>query len=194
MSHSVKAITRLTFAPLTSRRWNDFERLFGANGGCWCMLWRLKRSQFERNKGTRNRAAMKRIVDSGEAAGLLAYLGGEPVGWCAVAPRERFVRLETSRVLQRIDNQPVWSITCLFVAKPFRRRGISTALLRATAVHIRNQGGKIVEGYPIEPKKPIVPDVFAWTGLMSAFRGAGFVEAGRHSPTRPIMRYPPARS
>ncbi len=48
---------------------------------------------------------------------------------------------------------------------------------------------KIVEGYPIAPKKDKVPDVFAYTGFLSAFQSAGFVEVARRSETRPIMRF-----
>lgn len=62
-------------------------------------------------------------------------------------------------------------------------------LLRAAIKYVSEQGGKIVEGYPVEPKKGQMPDAFAWTGLVSAFRKAGFVEVLRRSPTRPIMRY-----
>lgn len=80
----------LTYHPLTPERWSDFEDLFGksgAYGGCWCMWWRLKRSEFESNKNARNKSAMKTLVDGGTVPGLLAYEGNRPVGWCAVAPR-----------------------------------------------------------------------------------------------------------
>jgi len=185
-------ISGLSFHPLTPERWVDFERLFGkhgASGGCWCMWWRLKRSEFVKQKGEENRKAMKRIVGSGEILGILGYLNSEPVGWCSVAPREAFPALERSRVLGRIDDAPVWSIVCFYVAKQFRRKGVTTALLKAAIDHVREQGGKIIEGYPIEPKKGQTPDVFAYTGLASAFRKAGFAEVLRRSETRPIMRY-----
>jgi GNAT superfamily N-acetyltransferase len=184
----------LRFNPLTANRWEDLEELFGergASGGCWCMWWRLKRSEFERQKGEGNRLALKRIVDSGEIPGILAYDAElhQPAGWCSVAPREHFPVLERSRVLGRIDEKPVWSIVCLFVGKPFRRRGLTEGLIDAAVRHVRESGGKIVEGYPVEPKKDQMPDVFAWTGLASSFRKAGFREQLRRSETRPIMRY-----
>lgn len=81
----------LEFRPLTPECWENFEDLFGekgACGGCWCMWLRLKRSEYESQKGTGNRRAMEAIVDSGEIPGLLAYDGDKPVGWCAVGPRE----------------------------------------------------------------------------------------------------------
>src|SRR5215470_11672322 len=118
----------LTCHPLTPDRWDDFETLFGARGacgGCWCMLWRLSRSEFEQNKGEGNREAMKQLVEADELPGLLGYLDDEPVGWCAVAPRESYPALERSRILKKIDDTPVWSISCLFVHKNHRKKGVS---------------------------------------------------------------------
>jgi len=182
----------LEFHPLTLERWKDLEALFGkqgACGGCWCMWWRLKRSQFEKQKGEENKRALKKIVDSGEIPGLLAYANNQPIAWCSVAPRETYPVLERSRRLKRIDDQPVWSVVCFFVAKPLRRKGVTVKLLRAVVEYVKEQGARIVEGYPVEPKKTRMPDAFAYTGLVSTFRKAGFVEVLRRSETRPIMRY-----
>ena len=153
------------------------------------MWWRLPRSEFMRRRGEENRKALKGLVDSGKIPGILAYLHDQPVGWCAVAARETFPSLERSRVLKRVDDQYVWSIVCFFVAKPFRNKGISTRLLNAAVQYVRQQGGQIVEGYPNDPKKGPKPDPFVFTGLVSAFRKAGFTEVIRRSETRPIMRY-----
>jgi GNAT superfamily N-acetyltransferase len=153
------------------------------------MWWRLTRSEFERKKGAGTRRALKKIVESGKVPGVLAYAEGKPVGWCAVAPREAYSTLERSRVLAPVDDQPAWSVTCFFVARPFRRKGLTVELLRAAVEFARRKGAKIIEGYPVEPRKGAIPDVFAYTGLPSAFRKAGFVEVLRRSRTRPIMRY-----
>ena len=182
----------LKFLPVTEDHWATFERLFGergACGGCWCMWWRLTRSQFEKQKGEQNREAMRGIVASGEIPGIIALLGREPIGWCSVAPREVFPVLQRSRILKPVDDQLVWSIVCFFVTKPYRRKGVSVQLLHAAIEYVKSKGGNVVEGYPIEPKKPSMPDAFAWTGLSSAFLKAGFVEVSRRSETRPIMRY-----
>ena len=185
-------VSRLEFYPLTVERWADFEKLFGkrgACGGCWCMWWRLQRSEFERQKGEGNRQAIKRIVGSGEVPGILAYANNQAVAWCSVAPREAYLTLERSRTLKRVDDKPVWSIVCFFIAKPFRGKGIALKLLRAAIEHVDKHGGKIVEGYPVEPKGGRMPDAFAYTGLTSTFRKAGFVEVARRSERRPIVRY-----
>lgn len=177
--------------PATPDRWNDLKKLFGkqgACGGCWCMWWRLRRSEFEKRNGAGNRRALKKIVDTGEAPGLLAYSDAEPVRWCSLAPREDFSALERSRILKPVDDKPVWSIVCLFVAKTHRRKGVTVRLLKAAAAHARSHGARIVQGYPVEPRKAVTPDVFAFTGLASAFRKAGFKEVARRSETRPIMR------
>jgi GNAT superfamily N-acetyltransferase len=152
------------------------------------MWWRLKRSEFERQKGSKNKAALKRIVRSGQIPGILAYAGGKPVAWCSIGQRERYPALERSRVLKRIDDRQVWSIVCLFIAKPFRKRGVSVDILRAAVAFAKKNGARIVEGYPIQPKKGRWPDAFVWTGVPTAYLKAGFKEVHRGSPTRPIMR------
>ena len=182
---------RVLVRPLTSERWDDFAALFGergACGGCWCMLWRLPRRTFEAQKGAGNRDAMRALVDGGEQPGLLAYRGTEPVGWVSVGPRAEFGGLERSRLLRPIDATPVWSVTCLFVARPHRRTGVSVALLESACAHVRRRRGRVVEGYPQEPRRGAIADVFAWTGIASAFLAAGFREVARPSPTRPVMR------
>ncbi len=182
---------RITIEPLTPDRWAGVQALFGPRGacaGCWCMWWRLRRSEFIRAKGARNRKAFRRIVDSGEVPGLLAYVDGEPAGWCALGPREAYPVLERSRVLARLDARPVWSIVCFFIARAHRGRGLSVRLLEAAASHAARRGARIVEGYPVEPRLGRMPDAFAWTGLAATFRRAGFREAARRSPTRPIFR------
>ena len=152
------------------------------------MTWRLRRPQYEKQKGAGNKAALKAIAANGPAPGVLAYSGRQPIGWCAVAPREVHPRLENSRVLARVDDQPVWSVTCFFVAKPFRRLGVSVPLLKAAVAHAAKCGARIVEGYPVEPRKDPMPDVFANTGIGSTFRKADFKEVARRSSSRPIMR------
>jgi len=192
VSSETASLPALDFYPLTPERWDDLVALFGprgACGGCWCLWWRLKHSQFEKQKGEENKRALKRIVDSGEVPGLLAYADGHPVGWCSVAPREAFPRLGRSRILKRVDDRPVWSAVCFFVDKQFRRKGVAVRLLEAAVEHAKKHGAKTVEGYPVEPRKASTPDAFAFTGLASAFRKAGFVEVLRRSDTRPIMRY-----
>lgn len=181
----------LEIHPLTPDRWNDLEALFGPRGGCggcWCMEFRLPRAEYEAIKGEGARRALRARVEAGPPPGLLAYDAGDPVGWVAVGPREDFPKLDRSRVLARVDERPVWSIVCFLVRKDRRRRGVTRALIEGAARFAAESGADLVEAYPIDPRKPDVPPVFAFHGLDSAFRSVGFEEVARRSETRPVMR------
>lgn len=182
----------MEFHALTLDRWKDLEALFGprgACGGCWCMWWRAPRSVWRVSKGEGNRRALRGLVRRGPPPGILAYEKGAPIGWCAIAPRSDYPALGRSRVLAPVDEQSgVWSVTCFFVAKAFRRRGVTVRLLKAAVQHARASGARIIEGYPVVPPSGSMPDAFAYTGLVSAYAKAGFVEVARRSRNRPIMR------
>jgi len=184
--------------PLTPDRWDDLETLFGPSGeysGCWCMFWRITRSQFAaqcRNGGAENKAAFHEVVVSGEVPGLLAYAHGKPVGWCAVAPREVYATLERSTTLKRIDDKPVWAITCFFVAHGWRRKAVYIALISAAIDHMRGLGGTMLEAYPTlhEPGMKAPSNAPVYMGLSAAFRIAGFVEVARPGNSRRVtVRY-----
>lgn len=184
--------SELSFAALTPERWADLETLFGpqgACGGCWCMWWRIPRAEFNRQQGEGNRLALRALVESGVVPGILAYADGRPVGWCALQPRVEYPALARSRVLKAVDDAPVWSVTCFYVAKGHRRQGITVKLLEAAAAHARAHGAAVLEGYPKDPQSgEKQPDAFIFTGMLSAFLQAGFSEVARRSPTRPTMR------
>ncbi|HVA88340.1 MAG TPA: GNAT family N-acetyltransferase [Chloroflexota bacterium] len=155
----------LEIHPLTPDRWTDLETLFGprgAYGGCWRMWWRRSPAVFKRDKGAANRAAFQALVATeATPSGLLAYAATAPIGWCALAPREEYPRLERSRAMARVDGAPVWSITCFFVSHRYRRQGVTTRLLTTAVAHAASWGVRIVEGYPIDPCSPTLPDAFA---------------------------------
>ncbi|PKO21630.1 MAG: GNAT family N-acetyltransferase [Chloroflexi bacterium HGW-Chloroflexi-1] len=179
--------------PVTPDRWEDLERLFGAHGayaGCWCMWWRLARAEFGRQTAEQRKAGLQALVDSGQAPGILGYVNGDPVAWVSIGPRKDYPPLERSRTLKRIDDQPVWSIVCFFVAKPYRGQGLMVRLLQGAVAYAIEQGARIVEGYPVDPgEKRVSGETEGFMGLAAAFRQAGFVEVARPSATRPIMRY-----
>lgn len=177
--------------PLSLETWDDFIHLFGERGassGCWCMWSRAAtKKDFDRNRGEGNKAAMKALVASGRITGLLGYDGARPIGWCSLGPREDFPRLERTRTLKKIDDQPVWSIVCLFVAKDYRQRGVTAHLIRSAITCALSQGAQIIEAYPADPKGDTIA-AFVETGFKSTFIRAGFHEAARRG-SRPIMRY-----
>jgi GNAT superfamily N-acetyltransferase len=189
--NTMSETARLTFHPVTPKRWDDLEQLFGTRGareGCWCMRWRLPRHRFEQQKGEANRQALKAGIEAGSVRGIIGYVNGEPAAWCSVGPREGFVGLEASEILAPVDDAPVWSVGCFFVAKRFRLHGMATPLLKAAVDYAASEGVRIVEGYPLIPIKDKIPVAFAWTGFLSTFMAAGFVEVERRAPIRPIVR------
>lgn len=195
MAPAMPPPSRLTVRPLTPARWSDLVRLFGANGacgGCWCMWPRRSAAEFRRDKGRANRRAFRRVVAAGPPPGVLGYLGGVPAGWCAVAPREAYPRLDRSKVMARVDDQPVWSVSCFFVARGFRRQGLAQPLLQGAVALARRHGARLVEAYPNELDARAA-DVFVWMGLAHTFRAAGFEEVARRAPSRPVMRLAIAR-
>lgn len=152
------------------------------------MYLRRTSKAWEAGKGAGNRRAFRRLVVAGARPGVIAYDGGRPVGWCAVAPRSEYPRLANSRVLAPVDDLPVWSVTCFFVLRPYRRRGVSAQLLLAAARFAASRGARLVEGYPQKPYAERSADAFLWRGSPTTFRRAGFREVARRSPSSPIMR------
>jgi GNAT superfamily N-acetyltransferase len=182
----------LEIHPLTAERWSDLETLFGphgADGGCWCMYWRLSRGRFDEGRGEVNRQAFKKIVETGKAVGLLAYADGKAIGWLAVAPRDEYPTMDRSNVIKRVDKKKVWSISCFYTLTGYRRRGVTLALIEAAKDFARKHKGTILEGYPIIPRSEKVDCGSAYTGILSAYQKAGFKEVARYSDTRPIMRF-----
>lgn len=183
--------------PASAERWADLEQVFGEHGayaGCWCMFWRLNRADFKQLKGEGTRAVLHEMTTRGDVPGLLLYDQGQPVGWCSIGPREGYLALENSRILKRIDEQPVWSVVCFFVTKKYRGMGAMSALIRGGVDYARQKGAKIVEAYPIDMQSPKLAgqkltSYSGYMGIASVFRDAGFVEVGRASGTQLIMRY-----
>ena len=180
----------LAIHPLTPDRWADFEGLFGKNGacaGCWCSWWQMRPSEWRAEKGDGTKRRMRAVVKKGPPPGLLAYDGDDPVGWCAVAERGAYPRLARSKILAPVDDAAVWSVTCFFVRRDWRRRGVSVALLTGATRWVASRGGRILEGYPTDTRND-QPAAFVSQGLFGAFRRAGFREVARRSESRPIVR------
>lgn len=181
-----------TWKPLTMDTWRDFKTLFGPNGacaGCWCMWWRIPRSEFNANKNSGNHAAMKDLVESGVVPGLLGYVDGRTAGWVSVAPRDDYPALNRSKVLGRKDETPVWSIVCFFTLKTQRRGGMMTRMIQVAAEYARSKGARVLEAYlhdPAEGKR--FTTLSAFIGVASVFKRLGFQEVSRRSVSRPIMR------
>jgi GNAT superfamily N-acetyltransferase len=180
--------------PATRERWGDLVDLFERPGprgrppvtaSCWCMAWRVRNDQFKRGwgsgetRGVLNRAGLQEVVADGHVPGVLAYADERAIGWCSIAPRTEFIRLETSRALPRLDDQPVWSVVCFYVDWGHKRTGIGGALLTGAIDYAGSCGAQIVEAYASRPG-----DADPFTGFESMFSAAGFTrmrEGGRRS-------------
>jgi GNAT superfamily N-acetyltransferase len=190
-------VSQLMTYPVTPERWADLETLFGSHGaysGCWCMFWRLRRSEFAKMKSEDNKALLQRMVRNNEVPGILAYDHNQPIGWCSVDRRENYRALVNSRILKRIDNQPVWSIVCFFVDRRYRGKGIMTLLINGAIDYAVQQGAKIIESYPIDLQSPKLAGknltgCRGYMGIASTFKRIGFEEVGHASETHLIMRY-----
>jgi len=182
----------LSFYPLTLERWKDIENLFGANGacaGCWCMYWFMNKKEYdEKRKDGRTKKELMIMVENKIEPGIIAYDNNSPIGWIAIQPREKYSRLSNSKILNPLDDKPVWSIVCFFVHKDYRKMGVSVEIIKKACNFAELKGGTIVEAYPTETKNNNSAPVFIYTGTASAFRKAGFKEVIRRSKTRPMMR------
>jgi GNAT superfamily N-acetyltransferase len=178
----------LTILPLTIDLWPALEDLFGVQGPvsrCWCMYWRIG-SSYRKRPSAENKAAFREVVRNGPPPGLLAFDGDLAVGWCQLTPRDDLPWLDRTWRLKRVDDLPVWSISCFYVRKGYRNRGMTFALINAAVEAARLAGAVAVEAYPLDPN--LTPSA-SGTGFISTFERAGFEAVARHVPPRPIMRY-----
>lgn len=178
----------LTVRPLTPDLWPAFEDLFGKNGacnGCWCMYWRIG-ATYRKLPRDQNKSAFQEIVKRGPPPGLVAFDGDVAVGWCQLTPRDALPGLDRAWRLQRVDQVPVWSISCFYVRVGYRRQGVTSALISAALKVAKRAGAAAVEAYPLDADK--TPSS-SWTGYATTFKRAGFKVVARHVPARPIMRH-----
>jgi len=182
---------KLEFDQLTSSTLKKFEAVMGEKGGCgncWCMYFRLPYKTFQENKPDGNKKLMKQLVKKDRPQGLIASINNEPVGWIALAPREDYMRLANSRVFKPIDDKPVWSITCFFIKKEFRHKGLSQQLIKGAVDFAKKKKIKTLEAYPAIPYAEKVPHPFLWVGVLSAFIKQGFKIVQQHSKSRAMVR------
>lgn len=169
--------------PLTPKLWPALEDLFGELGacnGCWCMYWRIGRV-YRKQAPEKNKTAFREVVKHGPPPGLIAFDGNVAVGWCQVTPRDALPWLDQVWRLRRVDDVPVWSISCLYVRKGYRRRGITSALISAALKAAKTAGAPALEAYPLDAD--LTPSA-SGTGYASTFARAGFKIVGRHTPAR----------
>jgi len=179
--------TGLVIEPLSPRLWASFEDLLddgGPAGRCWCMAPRIG-ADYRRQAADENRDAFRQIVRRGPPPGLIALDGELAVGWCQLTPRASVPGVERGWRTRRVDDTSVWLISCLYVRKGHRRRGITAFLIDHAVEYARAAGAPGVEAYPLDGT---LSRSSTDTGYATTFATAGFVEIARRSPERPIMR------
>jgi GNAT superfamily N-acetyltransferase len=179
---------KLTVRPLTPDLWPAFEDLFGRNGacnGCWCMFWRVG-AAYRKTPRDKNKAAFREIVKRGPPPGLIAFDGDVAVGWCQLTPRNSLPWLDRTWRLKRVDDVPVWSLSCFYVRIGYRKRGVTSALIAAALKAAKRAKAPALEAYPLDADK--TPSTSS-TGFATTFARAGFNTVAHHVPPRPIMRH-----
>jgi GNAT superfamily N-acetyltransferase len=178
----------LSIRPLMPDLWPALEDLFGPLGacnGCWCMYCRIG-SEYKRRPRAENKAALREIVRRGPPPGLLAFDGDLAVGWCQLTPRDAVPWLDHTWRLARVDDKAVWSLSCLYIRKGYRRRGVSTALIEEALRVAKRAKAPALEAYPFDAS---VSPSSTSTGYASTFERLGFEVVARRIPARPIMRH-----
>ncbi|MPZ54316.1 MAG: GNAT family N-acetyltransferase [Acidimicrobiia bacterium] len=177
--------------PATADRWDDVMKVMGVKGDpayCWCQYFRQTPQERRQANAATNRDALQiQVRDEDPAPGVLAYIDEEPVGWCAVGPKQTYPRVLSSRVAGP-DVDGIWSIVCFVVRVGWRRRGVGAALLQGVVDLARSQGATTVEGYPVDPsERRSVSSSDLYHGTLSLFLDAGFEEVSRSSPSRALV-------
>jgi GNAT superfamily N-acetyltransferase len=184
--------------PLTAERWADAVTVFGTRGDparCWCQWFRLTGAQWGSTRTPARRAALSEQAAATPPPGVVAYVHGEPQGWCAVAPRPAYARLRRAQVLrgtgaEELADASVWSVTCFVVRVGARRRGLSAALLAGAVELAAGYGAASVEAYPVDPsaREGVVSSSELYHGVLGVFLAARFREVARPLPARPVVR------
>ena len=181
--------------------WPDVERLFGVRGEpsrCWCRFFAFTGPEWSASTPEQRKIQLRDKFDGGAPApGVLAFRGGNPVGWCAVEPRSCYPRILRSKVLSaagpKMARDPggnqVWSVSCFVVAAGQRRTGVARALLAAAVGHAFAHGAEVVEGYPVDPaQRPKAGPADLYHGTLGLFLAAGFDVVSDAVPGRAVVR------
>jgi GNAT superfamily N-acetyltransferase len=175
--------------------WPALETLFGKNGacgGCWCQWWRVERGGklWNETKGEPAKTRMREMTQTGKAMGILAFDDHRPVGWCSFGPRADFPRIERIKAYKRSDVEGIWSVTCFFIAKDYRGKGLAWGLLLEALKAMKKRGVETVEAYPVTltADGTHLADSFSWTGPITIFEKAGFKTVQQTVASKPLLQ------
>ncbi len=175
---------QLSFREVDVNSWKDFTALFEERGGpkiCWCMPWRASVAEAKQRDGASRRAQIQLRINDRVQVGLLGYLGGRPVSWCSIAPRETFRNLGGP---EASATECIWSLTCIFIKREYRGKGFGPQIIRAAVEHAKSNGATSIESYPVDRDSPS----FRFMGFVDMFEAEGFAEVGRTGQRRHVLR------
>lgn len=164
--------------PLDGTTWPDFvslvERHNGVWGGCWCMGFHSE-GVGRHKTPEQNRAEKEQRVRQGRAHASLVYDGSVCVGWCQFGPTGELPRIKHRRAYEQgLHALPDWRVTCFFVDRAYRRRGVAAAALDGALHEIARLGGGVVESYPEDARDRSVSSAFLHNGTLAMFEKLGF--------------------
>jgi GNAT superfamily N-acetyltransferase len=172
-----KANARLSTVELDRSTWHYFDDLFRRNkgvwGGCWCTYYHAPRGA-PWSAGPGNRKTKEELLSRGEDHGIIVLNGEVPRGWCQFGPKEELPRMDGRKGYEAPAGPGVWRVTCFFVDKGSRRRGVATKALSAAIASMEKEGAKLVEAYPVETGRGRTSANMLWSGTPSMFESFGF--------------------
>lgn len=191
----------IAVVPANEASWEDLQTIFGARGParlCQCQRYKLEHRESFHSRPVEERARRLRAQtscgdpDAATTTGLVAYLEREPVGWCAIEPRNQYQGLlRVFRVPWEGRNEvkadaTVWAVTCLMIRSGYRRRGVGKALTQYAVSFARDRGARALEAYPMLTTGALLEELHV--GVLSMFLDAGFKEVSRPSKRRAVVR------
>jgi len=181
----------LSIRPLSVETWKDFEQLAqkhnGVWGGCWCTAFH-PRSPEQRQSSEATKAYKERLVREDRAHAALVYDGDVCVAWCQFGPPQELPNIYHRKEVESKMTMPDWRITCIFVDRDHRKKGLSFAALNGALELIKDLGGGIVESYPQDTQGKKTSNSFLYNSTRQIFERAGFSYEGKKGKNHCIMR------
>jgi GNAT superfamily N-acetyltransferase len=169
--------------PVDKNNWNDFEAFFQSKGGpgyCWCMVWRMTKDELKQNNSTCRKEFIKKRIWGNIPIGILGYFENDPIAWCSIAPRDTHERLGGDEQFKN-----VWSLTCFYIKRQFRRKGLTEYLIEKAKDYAKENGAEYIEAYPVEKDSPS----YRFMGYIKRFESAGFKFVKMAGTRRHVMIY-----
>ncbi len=165
--------------PLGPQTWDAFadlaERDNGVWGGCWCTWFHCYPDPPER-KTLGHREFKRRLVDEGRAHAALVFDGDVAVAWAEYGSVEELPNIHHRKDWEQgLVRMPDYRITCLFVDRRYRRKGMATVAVRSALALIGAAGGGLVESYPHDlPPGKKTSASFLYNATRSMYEQLGF--------------------